>query len=96
MQELSGTAVYIFAAGMLALGLWHFALYLRAMRKPPAKQPDEEVPAKEPELKCAEEIFPEQAVFTGVLKETLTEKAAAEDIPEPEEPAETRETGKAA
>lgn len=96
MQELSGTAVYIFAAGMLALGLWHFALYLRAMRKPPAKQPDEEVPAKEPELKCAEEIFPEQAMVTGVLKETLTEGTAAEEMPQLQEAAAAEAPGKAA
>lgn len=96
MQQLTGAAVYIFAAGMLALGLWHFALYLRAMRKPPAKQPGEEAPAKAAELKRAEDVFPEQAMFAGVLEETLTEEAAAEETPEPEGSAETREMGKAA
>ena len=49
MQELSGAAGYIFAAVMLVLLGWHFALYLRAMRarkQPAVNALPEEEPAE--------------------------------------------------
>ena len=49
MQELSGAAGYIFAAVMLVLLGWHFALYLRATRarkQPAVNALPEEEPAE--------------------------------------------------
>ena len=75
-QAAHGAAGYLFAAVMLTLGLWHFALYLRAMRKPAEQQSAAEPPKPE--------IFPEQAMYEDALQAACAaeEPAQAEQAPE--------------
>ncbi len=58
---MDGAAGYVFLAAMLALGLWHFALYLRAARPRTSDAAGQEAESCPPELRAAAPSLDEPA-----------------------------------